>query len=257
MASDSAGRAAFRQEHPTWAHFVDMDLAAVEQVMPSFEGMPQEHLLNFLLFGHSDPGERATLPHEPTMLGAAVRAHSINPIPLDLALRLMGLLVSGDRNMLLRAADGHGWTPLLDACAAATAARATGSWEDAAVVARLLDVGAGTTVNATDALGRSPLLVASRHGAAAAARCLVALGADIEVPRRGRTLELSPFVIALTSPLLDSRMDSSPTRTATRRCGTHVLVGTGPRPGCCSLPMQPSIAPRSPAARSRHLDTPR
>jgi hypothetical protein len=158
---------------PTWAHFVTMEHKALQQWLPAFEDMPIPNLIQFLHFGHSELGRKMTGASEPTMVGAAVRVFPINQVPYELTMVVMSRLNATSFGSLLSAADADGLTPLMDASRAEALPE-----QGQPVIERLLAAGAGFTVDMTDRLGRTALMLACQHGFTTGARLLLAHHAD-------------------------------------------------------------------------------
>jgi hypothetical protein len=165
----------YQADTPTWAHFVTMEHSVLEQWLPAIDEMPIPNLINFLHFGHSEPGRKMTGPSEPTMLGAAMRVFPINQVPYELISVATIRLNATSFGSLLSAADAAGSTPLMDAGRAAASPE-----QGQPVIKRLLAAGAGVTVNMTDSLGRTALMIACQHGFTTGARLLLAHHADAE-----------------------------------------------------------------------------
>ena len=158
---------------PTWAHFVTMEHKALQQWLPAFEDMPIPNLIQFLHFGHSELGRKMTGASEPTMVGAAVRVFPINQVPYELTMVVMSRLNATSFGSLLSAADADGLTPLMDASRVEALPE-----QGQPVIERLLAAGAGFTVDMTDRLGRTALMLACQHGFTTGARLLLAHHAD-------------------------------------------------------------------------------
>lgn len=128
---------------------------------------------SLMMYGHASVGQRVTADGEPTMFSAAVRCNSRNGAVLPLALQVMDRLQARMRQRVLGAADGAGFTALMDACRAVS--------PDASIVQKLLlSYGANATVNVSNADGLSALMVASAHGFSSAVRLLVDEHADLD-----------------------------------------------------------------------------